>query len=119
MSKEREGEAGKEHELPYYQAARFHREGSARRAYFALQDTIFESECTLSTYRIILNGTWHVAVLGERPAEELQEKLDRALRNGDPVSLPEDVVTSLVERGKQQRRIAPWVERHYRPRERF
>jgi len=115
MSKEQEGEPSKEQELPYYEAARFHGEGPARQAYFALQDTIFESECTLSSYRIILGGIWHVAVLGERPADELQAKLSRALRNGDPVSLPEDIVTSLAERGREQRQIAPWVERHYRP----
>ena len=36
MSKEWQGEAGKEQELPYYQAARFHGEGPARRAYFAV-----------------------------------------------------------------------------------
>ena len=116
MSKERPGgEPDKEREQPYYQAARFLDEGPARRAYFAAQDTIFAAECELSSYRFLLEDRWHVAVVGEPPEEGLERQLQRALRGGTPVSLPEDVLTALHERGKEIRRQALWTERHYRP----
>jgi hypothetical protein len=75
MSKVREREAGKEQELPYYHSARFNGEGAIRRAYFALQDTIFETGCNLSTYRIILNGIRHVAVLGGNSSDCVRQPM--------------------------------------------
>lgn len=116
MSKERPGgDPDKEREQPYYQVARFFQEGSARRAYFAAQETIFAAECELSSYRFLLQDRWHVAVVGEQPEEDLEHQLQRALRAGTPVSLPQDVLTALDERGKAIRKQALWTERHYRP----
>ena len=90
------------------------REGPARRAYFAAQEAIFQTPCELSTYRIVLNGVWHVSVVGDEPPEELQAQLERALRAGDPVELPDDVLRALAERGKAERTKRLWTERHYR-----
>ena len=80
MSPERPGEEpGREHEpLPYYHAVRFQREGAARQAYFATQDAIYKVECNISTYRFLLRGIWHVAVIGEPPPEELDQQLRQA-----------------------------------------
>jgi len=121
MSPEKRGdEPGHEHEsLPYYHAVRFQKEGAARQAYFAAQDTIYKVECNISTYRFLLRGIWHVAVIGEPPPEELDQELRHALRHGDPVPLPEDLLSDFTNRAKEARRLAPWVERHYRPGERF
>ena len=50
MSKEREGGAGKEgkeRDLPATKQLGSRGKGPTRRAYFALQDTIFASECIL------------------------------------------------------------------------
>ncbi len=112
MSPERHGEEQEKH--PYYHAVRFQKEGPARRAYFAAQDTIHEAECNLSAYRFLLNGIWHVAVVGEPPPSEIEEQLARTLRAGDPVKLPDDVLKPLAQRGENERSQRLWTERHYR-----
>lgn len=115
MSPERpRGEPPKEDERPYYRAVRFPGEKAARRAYFATQETIFATDWNMSTYRLILGGIWHVAVMGDQPPEELERKLMRALRHGDPVQLPYDVLRPLQQRGETERRNGLWTERHYR-----
>ncbi|MBV9282506.1 MAG: hypothetical protein JOZ41_20705 [Chloroflexi bacterium] len=119
MSKERPGGYdGQEHHEqqerdPYFRARRFQREGAARRAYFATQEAIFAAECDLSTYRFLLRGIWHVAVMGAEPPEELAQELKQHLRHGDPVDLPEEVRRGLSERGRQQRQSGLWSEGHY------
>jgi hypothetical protein len=95
-------------------AVRFQGEGPARRAYFAVQNAILETACQLSTYRFLVRGIWHVAVMGEPPPEELGLEINRALRSGDSVELPEEIAQSLSERGKQERQKRIWTERHYR-----
>jgi hypothetical protein len=76
-------------------AARFQGEGPARRADFAGQDAIIETPRVLSTYRFLLRGIWHVAVMGDPPPEELGLQLARALRSGDPVELLGELVETL------------------------
>ncbi|MBV9279423.1 MAG: hypothetical protein JOZ41_05035 [Chloroflexi bacterium] len=117
MTKERpggyEGQERRPDEGPFFRAARFQKEGAARRAYFATQETIYQAECDLSTYRFLLNGIWHVAVTGNEPPEELAERLGRNMRHGYQVELPEDIRRDLSERGRQQRKHGLWSEGHY------
>ena len=63
---------------PYFRASRFTRERLAKRAYFRAQETIRNAtDCELSVYRFLLNRISHVAVVGERPAEELDRRLGK------------------------------------------
>lgn len=101
---------------PYYKAARFRGEQPAGRAYFQAQDAIFnDPDCDLSAYRFQIRSIYHVAVLGEPPPEDLEQKLQTILSTGEPVSLPANLLKLLAERREQASNQAPWIERHYRP----
>src|SRR3712207_17101 len=106
-----------EHEpAPYLRGARFAGERPAGQAYFQLQDTIYTAEPNdLSVYRLRLRQEWHVAVLGEPPPPELDERLSAVLAAGEPVTLPADVVAALTQRRAQAIRHAPWTDQHFRP----
>ncbi len=63
---------------PWYRAARYDAEPPSFRAYVQAQETIFQQECDLSAYRLMLEQIWHVAVLGGIPQPELEQKENRA-----------------------------------------
>lgn len=110
----RDRNRGKE-PISYYQAARFSGEQPAERAYFKAQETIFSNpDCDLSVFRMQLNQISHVVVLGDPPAQELEQKLLLVLSSGEPASLSADILHALQERRAQAIRKGPWLERHYR-----
>jgi hypothetical protein len=103
-------------EPEYLKVARFLGDKPAGRAYRQAQDLLFAApDCELSTFRLHLNRVWHVAVLGEPPAEELDSRLQKILSRGEPASLPEEILLELQRRRAEATRIGPWVERHQRP----
>ena len=69
----------------------------------------------LSAYRLRLREVWHVAVLGEPPPPDLDERITTILAAGEPAILPAEVMTALTERRAQSIRQGPWVQRHFRP----
>ena len=102
--------------IPYYKAARFKAEQIAGEAYFQAQAAIFDTpECDLSVYRFHIKRIYHLAVLGDHPSEDLEQKLQEILSTGEPVSLPPNILKLLAERRSQAIKKGPWVERHYRP----
>src|SRR5215211_8550453 len=99
-----------EHEgQPFYlRVARFSGERPAGRAYNQLQEAIFRSPgCDLSVYRMLLRRDWHVAVLGDPPAETLERRIRQVLSRGTPASLPKDVLAELQRRRAEATRIGP------------
>jgi hypothetical protein len=109
-----EGRAARE-PIPYLRAARFGGERPAGRAYNEAQELIFRDPgCELSVYRLQLDRTWHVAVLGEQPREDLEQRLQAILSRGEPASLPEEILRELARRRAQATKLGPWVERHLR-----
>jgi hypothetical protein len=102
---------------PWYRAARYDAEPPSAQAYFHAQETIFQQECDLSAYRLMLEQIYRVAVLGGAPTEAaLQEQIESILyAEGTPTQLPDQVLVYLFERREQQIQKGPWVERHYRP----
>ncbi len=109
---------GKEKDqTPYYRAARFGSEKPASQAYFAAQESIFSNpDCDLSVFRIqLVDRISHVVVLGDPPAQELEQKLLNILSAGESVSLSRDILKALQERRADAIKRGPWVERHYRP----
>ena len=101
--------------VPYHRAARFADERRSARAYRQAQDTVFAVECDLSVYRVLVNRIPHVAVLGQPPPADLDRRLDHILAAGEPVTLPDAVLTALATRRAQASSLGPWVEGHYRP----
>ncbi len=85
---------------PWYRAARYAAEPLSEQAYFKAQETIYQEECDISAYRLMLEQIYHVAVLGGTPAEAgLQQRLETILyQDGTPTQLPDEVLTVLFER---------------------
>ncbi len=105
--------------IPYYRAAKFPGEREAGGVYFKIQELIEPPECELSAYRFLIQGDWHVAIVGDAPARELAEQLEGQLSSGESVELPVDTLDFLRRRRLQQTKHGPWVERHHRPGRRF
>ena len=102
--------------LPYYLASKFSGERPAGKAYFQAQELIFKEEDNqLSVYRFQLYRIYHVAVVGDKPDQELEDKLNGILSAGEYVPLPSMVLKQLLARRQQQTKRGPWTERHYRP----
>ena len=97
---------------PYYQAARFANKAKAGQVYTPLQQIVFEEDCDLSAYRLKITEGWHVVVLGERPNDQLHQRIEALLTNGTLVTLRPDVLAYLQSRRAQATQIGPWVERH-------
>ena len=121
MSQERHEEkhAEEQEQTPYYLAARYAGERPAGRAYFEGQETILRADCDLSVFRFQLNRVWHVAVLGEKPPDDLEDKLKTILSRGTPAPLPPEVLQTLASLRANATRQGPWVERHFRPGQRL
>jgi hypothetical protein len=100
----------------YYRAARFRSHEAAGAAYQRAQATLYAHlECDLSTYRFILDGVSHVAVIGDPPPRQLERQLKAILSAGQATTLPLDVLARLAQRRGQATQIGPWVEGHYDP----
>src|SRR5687767_4014016 len=112
-----ESEQHKEQDsTPYYLASKFSGEKPAGTAYFTAQELIFNApDCELSVYRFQLSRIYHVAVVGDKPEQELEDKLKDILSKGEPTSLPSMVLQQLLARRLQQTQHGEWIERHYRP----
>ena len=104
-------------DVPYLRAVRFAGEAPAGQVYFAVQDAIFTGPPNdVSAYRFHQRrGSWYVAVLGNPPPPELDERITALLAAGEPVTLPADVVETLAARQAQARKLGQWVEGHHRP----
>jgi hypothetical protein len=117
-SPETQGGATRPEQQPsnYSRVARFDSEQRAGTAYTSLQETLFNDPgCDLSVYRLLLARSWHVAVLGEQPREDLDRTIRTVLGRGEPATLPEEVLRELERRRAQATKLGPWVERHLRP----
>ena len=107
---------------PYSLAARYRDEPASARSYEAAQEFIYTTaHLDLSAYRLQLprlqstEFDWYVAVVGEQPPAEFDTRLRRILSTGEPASLPDEVLTYLLERRAQATQMGSWVEGHYRP----
>jgi len=111
------GTPSPERKLPHYhQAARFPNERSAGSAYTEAQDALFaRPDCDLSAFRFHLDRIWHVTVLGEPSAADLEQQIVAILAAGEPPILPAEVLAQFQQRRLQAIRQAPWAERRYRP----
>jgi hypothetical protein len=104
----------------YHQAAKYAGEVESEAPYDTLQELIRVEPCELSVYRLRLGEQleYHVAVLGAPPEERLQRRIDDIFKDGEPVTLPQEVLDALLERRREQQKHGSWVERHHFPRKR-
>ncbi|MCC7106246.1 MAG: hypothetical protein IT307_13975 [Chloroflexi bacterium] len=108
--------AGREDaDRPYVRVAKFEQERRSLRTYTQARRAIFEATCDLSAYRLQFDQVWHVALLGERPSDELEHRLRLILAAGEPATLPQEIVQLLLQRRVEAKQLGPWVERHHRP----
>ena len=101
--------------IPYCRAAKFPGERVSGAVYFGIQKLIDRPDVDLSAYRLQIRSVWHVAVVGEYPASELAEELDKTFAAGEPVDLPSEVLAFMSRRRMEQIQHGSWVEGHYRP----
>ena len=99
----------------YWRAACYRDERSAGEAYIQVRQALFSTSFDLSVYRLQLDQVWHVAMLGDPPSAEFDQTLEALLAAGEPATLPADILITLNQRRIQARRLAPWVESHFRP----
>lgn len=111
-----------EREDTYQRAARFdgrRAEQDAEQAYQRSRRDVHRArdETALSVFRLQIGDIaylgWYVALIGERPDEALEARLERHLARGTPVELPDAVTRMLQERRARDAGVAPWVERRY------
>lgn len=99
----------------FVQSAQFADAESAGHVYAALQQAIFDSQSELSCFRLQLNTAWHAVVLGESPPRELAGQIETLLAQGEPATLPDEVLSYLqLRRAEAIASGSPWTERHYR-----
>jgi hypothetical protein len=105
---------------PYHRAARYMDEQASEAPYDQAQQTIYETPCDLSVYRLCLGPelTWHVAVLGNLPPEGLNRRIEEILASGEQIALPDEVLAQLTARRREQSSRGSWVEAHHFPRRR-
>ena len=110
----------KEDDNSYHRAARYPGEEVSEQPYDTMQQLIYEKPCNLSVYRLRLGPQldYHVAVLGETPPPELQRSIEELLSAGERVTLPQEVLSYLNERRREQQKEGDWVEKHHFPRRR-
>ena len=119
MSSEHEQrqDANAQPERPFQRAARFGGEPPARTAYLAAERSIADALADISAYRFLVNRIWHVAVIADQPpAADLRRAVEEALKAGEQVALPAEVLATLLKRHRDvMRHRLPWVEGHYHP----
>jgi len=111
-------------EARYQRAARFdgrRAEQDAEQAYQLSRRDLHRSqrETDLSVFRLQIGNQigdvaylgWYVALIGTRPDEALEARLERHLARGTPIELPEAVTAMLQERRAKDAGVASWTER--------
>ncbi len=113
-------------ENAYQRASRFdgrRAEQDAEHAYQRSRREVHRSrrETDLSVFRLQIGNRigdiaylgWYVALIGTRPDEALEARLERHLARGTPIELPEAVTMMLQERRANDAGVASWTERRF------
>lgn len=113
-------DAGRFDEDTYQRAARFdgrRAEADAEQAYQRSRRDVYRArqETKLSIFRLQIGNIaylgWYVALIGTRPDEALEARLERHLALGTPIELPAAVTETLQARRAKDAGLAPWMER--------
>ena len=107
-------------------ASRFDSRDTSQAPYDAIQTIVREQAVVadFSVYRILQNWPesmskappspkrWYVAVIGNPPPEPLLTQVTTAINTGEPVPLPDEVVSLLADKRMQETTKRPYVEIH-------
>jgi hypothetical protein len=108
-----------EQQPPYYLASRFPSKQAAEKPYFSIQETLHTMPCDLSAYRFKRQwqepspNTWYVLVIGEKPKPAVEERITKALSQGEQASVPQEALEYFLSRRLEQSQYGSWVEGHY------
>jgi len=114
-----QGRPKEQEHRPYYLASRFKTKQAAEQPYVSVQQTIYEADCDVSAYRFQRQWEepnakpWHVLVIGEKPVPAVEERLTKALSQGELATVPKEALARLMDRRQEQQQYGSWVEAHY------
>ena len=97
--------------FPFLMSSRFASRETSQAPYDSIQTIVREQEVAeFSVFRMIQNWPesmskappspkrWYVAVIGHPPPEPLLTQVTKTINTGEPVSLPDDVVSVMIEK---------------------
>src|SRR5256884_9885581 len=105
-------------------ASRFDSKETSQAPYDSIQTIVREQQVDFSVYRFIQNWPeslskappspkrWYVAVIGHPPPEPLLTRVTEAINQGEPVPLPDEVVSVMTEKRLQEISKRSYTEIH-------
>ena len=84
----------------YYYVASFPHEATA--VYQVIREIIHRDEVNLSAFQLpppVLPNFWHIAVIGDRPAEAVHQQIMKVLREGTLTTIPYELLMQLFAYG--------------------
>src|SRR5256884_6986491 len=110
---------------PFLLASRFESRETSQAPYDTIQAIVREHEVAeFSVFRMILSWSetlfkappspkrWYVAVIGHSPPEPLLTRVTEAINQGEPVPLPDEVVSVMTEKRLQEISKRSYTEIH-------
>src|SRR5207248_5588033 len=110
---------------PFLLASRFASRETSQAPYDSIQTIVREQEVAeFSVFRMIQNWPeslskappspkrWYVAVIGHPPPEPLLTRVTEAINQGEPVPLPDEVVSVMTEKRLQEISKRSYTEIH-------
>ena len=110
---------------PFLLASRFDSRETSQAPYDPIQAIVREQETSESSvFRMIQNWPesmskaplspkrWFVAMIGHPPPEPLLKQVTEAINQGEPVPLPDEVVSVMTEKSLQEISKRPYTEIH-------
>ena len=111
--------------FPFLMASRFDSRETSQTPYDTIQTIVREQEVAeFSVFRMIQNWPeslskappspkrWYVAVIGYPPPEPLITKVTETIHTGEPVPLPDEVVSVMTEKRLKETTERPYTEIH-------
>lgn len=80
----------------FVRAVRYQGAEEAARVYWRVREEVVFGKPGLFLYRLLLDHEWYVVVLGTKPSEEVVQRLDNIMENGEPETFPEEIVLHLM-----------------------
>ena len=97
----------------YYYVASFPHEATA--VYQVIREIIHRDEVNLSAFQLpppVLPNFWHIAVIGDRPAEAVHQQIMKVLREGTLTTIPYELLMQLFARKVEENQKGNWREHH-------
>ena len=109
---------------PFLLVSRFAIRETSQAPYDSIQTIVREQDSDFSVYRFLQNWPesmskappspkrWYVAVIGHPPPEPLLQQVTETINSGEPVLLPDEVVSVMTEKRLLEISKRPYTEIH-------